>query len=97
MRFVPLAYLALCVVALAIFAAGSPALAGANADPLSAVFAYLLSLPWVLALDLVGEVPMAVSLAFMLAGMAINFLILRALVRRRDKTITTVTSEGEEA
>lgn len=83
LRWIPSIYLAFCAGALVVFALGTPWLAGEDADPVSAVFAYLLALPWVRLLDLVkSETPFALAVTGLLAGMAINWWVLRWLVRR---------------
>lgn len=83
LRLMPAAYLTLCAAALFVFALGTPWWAGEDADPLSAVFAYVLALPWIRLLDLVeGETPVALAVAAMIAGMALNWWLLRLLVRR---------------
>lgn len=84
MKHLPTAYLVICALAFGVFVAGLPAIAGDDADPLAGVFMYLVALPWILVLNLFDEVPIAATLAAAIAGMAINFLILRWLVRRRD-------------
>ena len=75
-------YAALCLLALVLMAAGSPMFAGDAADPLSSVFAYLLALPWILVLDLLGDTSFAINLAVMVFSMGMNFLILSWLGRR---------------
>ena len=75
-------YAVLCLAALALMAAGSPMFAGDAADPLSSVFAYLLALPWILVLDLLGETSFAINVAVMVFSMGLNFLILSWLGRR---------------
>jgi len=82
MRYVATAYLLLCLLALGVLVAGLPAFAGSDADPLAGVFAFLLALPWVLVLDLVDEAPLAVTVLATIAGMAINYAILRWLGSR---------------
>ena len=75
-------YAALCILALVLMAAGSPMFAGDDADPLSSVFAYLLSLPWILMLQLFGDMSFAINVAVMVLSMGLNFLILSWLGRR---------------
>ncbi|MCB2051875.1 MAG: hypothetical protein KDE63_10640 [Novosphingobium sp.] len=82
MRYVPWAYAVICIAAFIILALGSPALAGGDADPLSGVFVFLLSLPWILLTDLFGEVSLVVIIVCAIGAMLLNFLILRRLVRR---------------
>ncbi len=86
LRFVPTIYLALCAAALGIFVMGLPAVAGDDADPLSAVFVYLVSLPWILVLRLIGDHGTGTALAAAVIGMAINYVILRWLLRRLSRT-----------
>lgn len=83
MRHIPTIYLLLCVVAVVLFVVSLPAIAAEKADPLGGVFVLLVSLPWILILNLVGEVPLVVTGITALVGMTLNFAILRWLVTRR--------------
>jgi len=83
MRWLTWLYLAACALALLVLVLGLPAVAGPDADPLAAVFAFLLALPWVLVLDLMGEVPLAVSVALTVGSMALNVVVLLGLARWR--------------
>lgn len=83
-RMLAWAYLGACVVALGLFVLGLPALAGANADPLAGVFAFVLALPWILVLDLLAEPSMAASLVVTVGAMALNFSVLRWAAHRRN-------------
>ena len=80
-------YAALCLLALVLMAAGSPMFAGDAADPLSSIFAYLLALPWILVLDLLGDTSFAINVAVMVLSMGLNFLILSWLGRRGRKPL----------
>ena len=75
-------YAALCILALILLAAGSPMFAGDDADPLSSVFAYLLALPWIRVLDLLGDTSFAINVAVLILSMGLTFLILSWLGRR---------------
>ena len=80
-------YLALCVIALVLMAAGSPIFAGDDADPLSSIFALILAYPWVLVLELLTEPPYALNVLVMILSMGLNFLILSWLGRRGRRPI----------
>ncbi|MGP1283327.1 MAG: hypothetical protein ACTS1X_10160 [Parasphingopyxis sp.] len=54
---------------------------GIAPDPLSGVYAYLLSLPWIMALLPFDEVDTWAALAAAAAGMGLNFWLLRRLAR----------------
>lgn len=82
MRHIPTVYLVIAVIALGLFVAGLPAIAGADADPLAGVFALLVALPWILVLNLFGAVPIAATMIVTLAAIALNYVILRWLVRK---------------
>lgn len=58
--------------------------AGVEPDPLSAVFALLLALPWTIALYLLGDVGTWGSLAFCTAAIALNFFLLLRFARSRS-------------
>lgn len=88
LRRVPEIYVFFCIAALALFALGSPMIAGEDADPLSGVFVFLVALPWILALDLFGELPITATIAAALLCMAINYFVLRWLTRRFHKSVS---------
>jgi hypothetical protein len=54
---------------------------GIAPDPLSGVYAYLLSLPWIMVLLPFEEVDTWAALAIAAAGMGLNFWLLRRLAR----------------
>ena len=56
--------------------------AGMESDPLSGVFALLLSLPWTIILYLIGDVGTWGSFAFCTAAIALNLFILWRFARR---------------
>ena len=75
-------YAALCVVALWFIPASVHGWLGVEPDPLAAVLALLLALPWSLLLRLVGEPGPWVATALLAAGMASNLWLLRRLQSR---------------
>lgn len=81
-RRIPLLYAGLCVLAFGVFLAGLPAIAGEDADPLAGIFIFLLALPWIFALDALGELPLWATALASIAAMGVNFLILSLLLRR---------------
>ncbi len=82
MRYIPAIYLVLSVLALGVFIAGLPVVAGDDADPIAAVYALLLALPLILVLEILGEVPTAAMVALILLAMGANYMALRLLGRR---------------
>ncbi len=72
-------YAALCVAAVAVFLAGYWGIAGSEADPVAAIYAFLLALPWVLVLTQLPDVPVWLSIAGPIAAMALNLWLLRRL------------------
>jgi hypothetical protein len=86
------AYGALGLISLALIPASAHGWFGLDPDPLSAVFAMLLAMPWSLALGRMGEMGPLLSMAGLLAGICINFAIILAvgrLFRRGPKTSST--------
>jgi hypothetical protein len=75
-------YQVLCALALLVIPLSAMGAFGIEPDPLAAVFAILLALPWSLFLDqLGGEGNIALNLAFLAVGMVINGALLLALCR----------------
>jgi len=68
-----------CLFALALMAIGTFGLFNAERDPLSAVYAILLAMPWSLALTHL-KAPV-VAFAAIICGMALNFIIIIAMGR----------------
>lgn len=93
MRHLPTIYLVIACIAVALFVAGLPVFAGEDADPLAGVFAFLVALPWILVLTLLGDVPLAVTIAVTLGGIVLNYLILRRLTRRWRVAHTGATQQ----
>lgn len=83
MRHIPTIYLVMAIFALGIFVAGLPAIAGSDADPLAGVFAFIVALPWILALDLIGSDSLTMTMIFAVLGIVFNYLILRWIFVRR--------------
>ena len=75
-------YAALCVVALWFIPASVHGWLGVEPDPLAAVLALLLALPWSLLLRLVGEPGPWLATALLAAGMALNLCALWRLQSR---------------
>ena len=87
-RFVILAYIIVCIAALAIIPMTAAGTFGIQPDPLSGIYALLLASPWILLLaDFVGNGDMVANMAMAAISMAINVVILlllcRWLTRRR--------------
>jgi len=75
-------YVTLCVMSLALVPLSAAGGLGVVRDPLAAVFAVLVGLPWsLLALKLSDGTSLAVSLALIAIGMAINTALLLTLCR----------------
>ena len=75
-------YAALCVVALWFIPASVHGWLGIEPDPLAAVFALLLALPWSLLLRLAGDPGPWLATALLAAGMALNLWLLWRLQNR---------------
>jgi hypothetical protein len=75
-------YAALCVVALWFIPASVHGWLGVEPDPLAAVFALLLALPWSLLLRLAGDPGPWLATALLAAGMALNLWLLWRLQSR---------------
>lgn len=78
----PVLYGLLSLVALALIRISANGWFGVEPDPLSAIFALLLSLPWSLALDHLPLSSESARLLVMFIGISINLLLLYALARR---------------
>lgn len=78
-RILAAVYIAGCLLALALMAIGTFGLFGAEPDPISAVYAILLAMPWSLALSYLNA-PIA-AFAVLLSGMALNLIIIMAIGR----------------
>ena len=91
MRLLIVLYAVLCVIALWFIPASVHGWLGIEHDPLSAVFAFLLALPWTLLLRLVPEAGPWPSAALLAASMALNVWLLWRLQawwqRSRTKTL----------
>jgi len=75
-------YQVLCALALLVVPLSAMGAFGLEPDPLAAVFAVILALPWSMLLDrLVGDGSTALNLAFLALGMVINAALLLALCR----------------
>ena len=75
-------YAALCMVALWFIPASVHGWLGVEPDPLAAVFALLLALPWSLLLRLVGDPGPWLATALLAAGMVLNLWLLWRLQNR---------------
>jgi hypothetical protein len=85
-----IAYAVAGIAALLVIPASAYGLFGIEEDPLSAVFALLLGLPWSLALNLFSDAqPIALKWTVLVIGIGINFALLRMLARRRRRTAPT--------
>ncbi len=80
-RLLIVLYAALCVVALWFIPASVYGWLGTEPDPLSAVFALLLAIPWTFLLRLAPEAGPWPSAALLAAGMAMNIWLLWRLQR----------------
>jgi hypothetical protein len=80
-RLLIVLYAALCVVALWFIPASVYGWMGVEPDPLSAVFAMVLALPWTFLLRLVPDGGPWAAAALLAAGMAINVWLLWRLQR----------------
>lgn len=80
-RLLTVLYAALCVVALWFIPASVRGWMGVEADPLSAVFAMLLALPWTFLLRLVPDIGPWPAAALLALGMAANVWLLWRLLR----------------
>jgi len=81
-RIAVIIYQVLCALSLLVVPLSAIGAFGLTPDPLAAVFAILLALPWSLLLDqLGGEGNTALNLAFLAVGMVINGALLLALCR----------------
>ena len=82
-RIVVRVYQALCALSLLFIALSTTGALGIESDPLAAVFAIVLALPWSLFLDQVagdgGNV--ALNLALLAGGMVVNAVLFLALCR----------------
>jgi hypothetical protein len=75
-------YQVLCALSLLVVPLSAAGVFGLTPDPLAAVFAVILALPWSLFLDqLGGEGNTALNLAFLAVGMIVNGSLLLALCR----------------
>ena len=81
-RIVVIGYQVLCALSLLVVPLSAAGAFGLTPDPLAAVFAVILALPWSLFLDqLGGEGNTALNLAFLAVGMVVNGSLLLALCR----------------
>jgi hypothetical protein len=86
------AYGVLGLTSLALIPASANGWFGLDPDPLSAVFAMLLAMPWSLALGRMGEMGPLLSITGLFAGICINIAIILAvghLIRRGPKPSST--------
>ncbi len=76
-------YQALCAISLLFIALSTTGALGIESDPLAAVFAVILALPWSLFLDQLGGDGgnVALNLALLAVGMMVNAVLLLALCR----------------
>ena len=82
LKIVVALYLAAGTLALLAIPASVHGWLGIEADPLSAVFAILLALPWSLALDLFGgNDSVAVNMIVLAMGIGLNAVLLATLAR----------------
>ena len=84
MRFVRLliaVYAALCLLALWLIPASAHGWLGVEPDPLAAVLALLLALPWSFLLRLLGDPGPWLATALLAVGMALNLWLLWRLQR----------------
>lgn len=77
-------YILASVIALMLIPASLNGWFGMEPDPLSAIFAYVLALPWVLLLNLLPAMSTGMAAAVAGLAMALNALILLGLARRFD-------------
>ena len=81
-RIAVIVYQVLCAFSLLLVPLSAAGAFGLTPDPLAAVFAVILALPWSLFLDqLGGEGNTALNLAFLAVGMIVNGSLLLALCR----------------
>ena len=80
-RGIAIVYAALSLFALLLIPASLFGWFGVAPDPLSGVYAYLLSLPWILILMPFDTINSWVALAVSAAGMALNVWLLLRLAR----------------
>ena len=79
-------YAVLCVLSLIVVPLSAIGALGIARDPLAAVFAILLALPWSPLLDRIpGETSTAINLAFLAVGMIVNAGVLLAICRWAGK------------
>ena len=88
-RLLIVLYAALCVVALWFIPASVHGWMGVEPDPLSAVFAMLLALPWTFLLRFVPDAGPWAAAALLATCMALNVWLLWRLQRWRERSRTS--------
>ena len=78
-------YGGLCAGALLLIPAAANGWMGVAEDPYAGTFAFILGLPWSLALQAFGPLELGPSILLVMLGMALNILIILWLGRRRSK------------